>query len=359
MFEIPAHGFFDTFFKLKRRFPTQFRFEFGGVDGIPEVVAGTVGDVGDEIEVGTFGTSQQAIDGGDDHLDDVNVFPLIETTDVVGFGRLSLVVNQVDGAGMVFHIKPVAHVFALAVDGERLPMADVVDEERNEFFGKLIRAVVVGAVRHDGRHAVGVVESAHKVVARGFGGRIGRVRVVLRRFEEEIIAIGGFSIGAGEFQSAVHLIGRDVIEALTLVAFGQTFPVEFGCLEERERTHHVGLCKSKGVADGAIHMALGCQMNDTLDLAVFQQAVHAFKIADVHFDKLIIGLVFHITQIGQVARVGEGVEADDVVVGIFIDEEANNMVADKAGSSGDDDRFHILRKIGFEERTPSGADYCV
>ena len=52
-------------------------------------------------------------------------------------------------------------------------MADVVDEERDELLGELIGAVVVGAVGHDGGHAVGVVERTHKVVAAGLAGRIG------------------------------------------------------------------------------------------------------------------------------------------------------------------------------------------
>ena len=72
--------------------------------------------------------------------------------------------NHVDGAGMVFHEEPVAHVLALAIDRKRLLVADVVDKKRDELFGELVRTVVVGAVRHDGRHAVGVVECAYEMV---------------------------------------------------------------------------------------------------------------------------------------------------------------------------------------------------
>jgi len=72
--------------------------------------------------------------------------------------------NHVDGAGMVFHEEPVAHVLALAVNRERLLVADVVDEQRNKLFGELVRAVVVATVRDNRRHAVGVVESAYEMV---------------------------------------------------------------------------------------------------------------------------------------------------------------------------------------------------
>ena len=49
-------------------------------------------------------------------------------------------------------------------------MADIVDEERNELFGELVRTVVVRAVRYDGRHSVSVVEGTDEVVAAGFRG---------------------------------------------------------------------------------------------------------------------------------------------------------------------------------------------
>ena len=65
---------------------------------------------------------------------------------------------------MIFYEEPVAHVLALAVNRQRLLVADVIDEERNQLFGELVRTVVVGAVRDNRRHAVGVVEGTNEVV---------------------------------------------------------------------------------------------------------------------------------------------------------------------------------------------------
>ena len=71
---------------------------------------------------------------------------------------------------MVFHVEPVADILAFAIDRKRFAVADIVDEERNELFGELVRTVVVRAVRYDGRHSVGVVEGTDEVVAAGFRG---------------------------------------------------------------------------------------------------------------------------------------------------------------------------------------------
>ena len=46
--QIPVHSFLEAFGELDFWLPAQLCFEFGGVDGIAQVVAGTVGDVGDQ-----------------------------------------------------------------------------------------------------------------------------------------------------------------------------------------------------------------------------------------------------------------------------------------------------------------------
>ncbi len=68
---------------------------------------------------------------------------------------------------MVLDIEPVARVLAVAVDRQRLALNDVVNHERNQLLGEVVRSVVVGAVRDDDGQAVGLVVGAHKVVATG------------------------------------------------------------------------------------------------------------------------------------------------------------------------------------------------
>ena len=77
--------------------------EFGGVYGIAHVVALAVGNVGYEVKVCAFGTAEEAIHSVDDDLNDVDVLPFVETTDVVGVSHLAFVENKVDGAGVVFN----------------------------------------------------------------------------------------------------------------------------------------------------------------------------------------------------------------------------------------------------------------
>ena len=207
------------------------------VDGIAQVVALAVGDVSYQVHILTFLAAKQTVNGIDQHLDDVDVLPLVETAYVVGVGNLAIVEYQVDGAGVVLYVQPVAHVLALAVDGQRFAVTYIVDEQRNQFFRELVWAVVVGTVGYNCGHAIGVVECPYEVVAACLRGRIRAVRVVLRFLGKELIAIhlmgrkvGVQPLGMSELQGAIYLVGRDVVEPLALVALGQRFPIFFSGL---------------------------------------------------------------------------------------------------------------------------------
>ena len=98
--------------------------------------------------------------------------------------------DEVDGTGMVFNKEPVAYVFSLTIYRQRLAMADIVDKQRYELFRELVRTIIVGAVSHDGRHAVSVVICPYEMVRTSLGSRIGRVWIVLRRLKEKVFSIG-------------------------------------------------------------------------------------------------------------------------------------------------------------------------
>ena len=311
----------------------------------------------DEVQVFAFGAAEKLIDGLDDDLDDVDVLPFVEAADIVSFGDFAVMENHVNSAGMVFHEEPVAHVFALTVDRQRLLVADVVDEERNQLFGELVRAVVVAAVRDNRRHAVGVVERADKVVGTGLRSGIRAVRRVLRSFVEEVVTIGQVVFRTGRrsrerrrnafrmvhLEGAINFVGRNMIESLAFVLFGEAFPVELGSLEQSESTHDVRLGKRERVLDGAVHMAFGSQVNDAVDFFVLHELVESVKVADIHLHELVVRLVFDVLEVGKVTGVSQLVKIDNLVVRVLVHEQAHHVASDKACATGDNDgSFHKM-----------------
>ena len=99
------------------------------------------------------------------------------------------------------------------------------------------------------------------------------MRVILGLFGEELLAVGMVvlrtglrgerrldAFGVGQLQRPVDFIGRDVVETLAFVSFGQAFPVFFGGLEQCQCAHHVGMRKGERVFYRAVHVAF-CQMS--------------------------------------------------------------------------------------------------
>lgn len=106
----------------------------------------------------SFGISEQTVNGLDHNLDEVDVLPFIEASDVVGLGGATLVEDEVDGAGVILDIEPVTYILAFSIDRKGLTFAYIIDKQRNELFRELVRAVIVGTVRYHDWHSVCIVE---------------------------------------------------------------------------------------------------------------------------------------------------------------------------------------------------------
>ena len=124
--QIPADGLLYAFLELEAWFPAKLTLKFAGVDGITHIVPFAVGDIGYQVHIFALLAPEQAVNGLDDNLDDVDVLPLVEAADVVRVGCFSFVEDEVYRSCVVFNIEPVPHVLALTVDGQRFLVADVV-----------------------------------------------------------------------------------------------------------------------------------------------------------------------------------------------------------------------------------------
>jgi hypothetical protein len=87
--------------------------------------------------------------------------------------------------GVILHIKPVAHIAAIPVDGQLASLATFDDRQRNELLWKMKRSIVVGTIGNQYRQIIGAMPTADKVVGRGLGSRIRRSRRVGCRFVED------------------------------------------------------------------------------------------------------------------------------------------------------------------------------
>ena len=72
-------------------------------------------------------------------------------------------------------------------------------------------------------------------------------------------------------------------------------------------------------------MALGGEVDDSVDIVFLDYAAHLVEVSYVCLDKSVVGTVLDVLQVGEVACVGELVEVDDTVVGVFVYKQAHDV----------------------------------
>ena len=254
----------------------------------------------------------------EDEPHDVDVAPLAVRAHIVDAARPPRLQDPVDGGAVVAHVQPVAHLQAVSVHGQRLSPQGRDDHARDELFGELVRPVVVGRAADGDEHAVGArIRGAQQVCPRlGRGVRAGRPqRRVFRAAPLRSVQI------------AVHLVGRDVVEAL--------HPVPAAGFQQRLRARRVGAHEHRGVGDGTVDVALRREMDHGVRPVLFQRGVQRGAVGHVGAHEGEAGRAAKGRERLRVARVGELVQADQLRLRVFFAHVKEEIAADEPGAAGD------------------------
>ena len=92
-------------------------------------MTGTIGNIGDKFLTGSLWITQQSINSFNDNFYNVNILPFVETADIVGITRLTIVENNINSTSMIHDIKPVTNILTLSIDRQGLAVADIVNNE--------------------------------------------------------------------------------------------------------------------------------------------------------------------------------------------------------------------------------------
>ena len=111
--------------------------------------------------------------------------------------------------------------------------------------------------------------------------------------------------------------------------------------EEGGGAEDVGLEEGRRSGNGAVDMGLGGEMNDGLGTKVLEGGADGRGITDVGLGKVVGGVEIEVGKRLGAGRVGEFVEVQDFVAAG--DEQANEIDADKAGTTGDEELHKKLK----------------
>ncbi len=335
--QVPLHRLANAGFEGFGRTPAQIAFNLARVNGVTPVVAGAVLHESDlRFIAAAVGLGAQLVEQRADGVHDLEVGLFVPAADVVGFTQAAGFEHAADGAAVVFHVQPVAHLLAVAIHRQGLAGQGVDDHERDELFGEVVGPVVVAAVGGEHRQAIGVVPGTHQVVAGGLAGAVRAVGFVGIRFGK-----GGVA-GA---ERAVHLVGADVQKTKgSFLGYGQGTPVGPHRFEQAEGAQDVGLDEVLGAVDGSVHVALGREVDHGPRTVLGQQTVDQVTVTQVALHEDVPRITLETGKVLEVARIGELVEVDYglVVGGEPVEYE---VAADETGAAGDENIFFFSQCI--------------
>jgi hypothetical protein len=163
--EVPADSFANSTLEGVRRNPAEFALNFRSINCIPPIVTRPVFNEGNQFLRVAAQLRCEFVNQITDQFHDVDIGPLIVAADVVGLCILAASQYLPQRFIVIAHIKPIAHIHAVAINGDGFSCEAALDDHWDQLFGKLVRAVVVRAIRDHHIQSVGVMIRSHKHVA--------------------------------------------------------------------------------------------------------------------------------------------------------------------------------------------------
>ena len=300
--QVPAHRSLEADFQRGRCFPVQLRSNSRRVDGVSQIMPGSVGDEFYQIGVGTRSRGQFVHDPANQmHQIDIPRFRI--TADIVASADLSPAKDGEQRVGVILHVEPVANILSRAVDGYRFPHQRLQDHHWQKLFRKLERTIVVRTIRQqDGKIiglAPGVAPGVDEMVGCRLGGGVGRAWRVGRGFGE----FPGHAEGTEDF------VGGNMEES-EVIGPSLPRPVRPCRLEHVVSAHDIGLDEHARPVDRTVDVGFRRQVDDGGGIVAGEYPFEPVGIADIHGFEGIARTVRDRRHVLETGRIGQGVEID-------------------------------------------------
>src|SRR6266436_6591722 len=199
------------------------------------------------------------------------IFVHMRSADVVDLADSSPFENGENSSTIVFHVQPVALLFAVAIDRKGFVVERIRDHKREEFFGKLVGTVIVRGASDQSGKFVRANVGAYQEVRASLGSGIGAAWLERRIFA----GVGSRS------DIAIDFVGGDVNEA----RYGEPA----SDLKEGERPSDVGLYYRSGFVDASVDVRFGSEVDD--GIATAHGSFRRDGVANVTLNELIVGMM--------------------------------------------------------------------
>src|SRR5579872_19611 len=149
--------------------PAEFALCFGAIDGIAAIVTGPIGNVLDQ--------SMRLIEQTEKIVSQFEVGFLAPAAEIVDFTRFPAFPRRGNAAAVVEDVNPIADLLPIPINRHLFIPHEIRDEERNQLFGELKRAVIIGTASDDGRESKRVLIGLNEQIGTSLACGIGTIGV--------------------------------------------------------------------------------------------------------------------------------------------------------------------------------------
>src|SRR5271157_1800127 len=167
---------------------------------------------------------------------------------------------------MIFDIKPIANIFPIAVNRQRLSLQGIENNQRNEFFRELIWAIIIRTVGYCHRQEESFIVGAHQMVGSRLGRGIWAVGTIWSVFAEK-------AFGA---ETAVNLIGADMVKEFEFIFAG------CGYFQKIKSSDNIGLDKITWSFYGAVNMRFSGKVADGINIILRKYLFQFSGVTNIH-----------------------------------------------------------------------------
>ncbi len=104
-------------------------------------------------------------------------------------------------------------------------------------------------------------------------------------------------------------------------------------IHQRGCTHDIRLQEDPGILNRAVHMALRREIRHDVRTLFLKHVEHRFPVADIGLHEAEPGVLHDRRQRGQVARVGQFIQADDAVIRVLIQQIKDKVAANEPSAA--------------------------
>src|ERR1700730_13183837 len=161
LINVPANSLFKSAFKSFFGLPAKLSLKLRRINCVTSVMARPLLDERNQLSPRTGSARFDMIKQVTNTFNHQQIGSFVAATNIVGVANLTMLQHKGQRFGMILHVKPVSHVLSVSINGQRFILETPCDDTGNQLFRKVIRAVVVRAIRHHRRQIVSLTPSSN------------------------------------------------------------------------------------------------------------------------------------------------------------------------------------------------------